>query len=127
MVKLLVVGAGGFLGAILRYVMSELLQSVCGGSLYPYGTLGVNVLGCIFIGLLAGLSEGKMIFTPEVRLFLLVGLLGGFTTFSTFGYETFSLMRDSQNFAAAMNVLLNVLVGVSAVFAGFAISNLIAR
>ena len=127
MVKLLVVGAGGFLGAILRYVMSELLQSVCGGSLYPYGTLGVNVLGCIFIGLLAGLSEGKMIFTPEVRLFLLVGLLGGFTTFSTFGYETFSLMRESQPLAAAANVLLNVLVGVSAVFAGFAISNSIVR
>ena len=127
MVKLLVVGAGGFLGAILRYVIGGLLHTVCGGGLYPYGTLGVNVIGCIFIGLLAGFSEGKVVFTHEIRLFLLVGLLGGFTTFSTFGYETFSLMRDSQNFAAAMNVLLNVLVGVSAVFAGFAISNLIAR
>ena len=127
MVKLLVVGAGGFLGAILRYVIGGLLQSVCGGSLYPYGTLGVNVLGCIFIGLLAGFSEGKMVLSPEVRLFLLVGLLGGFTTFSTFGYETFSLMRDSQLLPAAANVMLNVLVGVSAVFAGFAISNLIAR
>jgi len=127
MVKLLVVGAGGFLGAILRYVMGGMLQSVCGGSLYPYGTLGVNVLGCISIGLLAGFSEGKMVVTPEVRLFLLVGLLGGFTTFSTFGYETFSLMRDSQPLAAAANVLLNVLVGVSAVFAGFSISNLITR
>ena len=127
MIKLLVVGSGGFLGAILRYLIGGLLQSVCGGSLYPYGTLGVNVLGCVSIGLLVGFSESKMVFTPEVRLFLLVGLLGGFTTFSTFGYETFALMRNSQNLAAMMNVLLNVLVGVSAVFAGFSISNLITK
>ena len=95
-VKLLMVGLGGFAGAICRYLLSTWVQKSSGWISFPIGTLVVNVLGCLIIGLLGGLVISKELFSPAARLFLLTGLLGGFTTFSTFSYETLMLLRDTN-------------------------------
>ena len=92
MSKILLVGFGGFVGAVLRYGISGWVQRWTGSVNFPYGTLAVNLLGCLVIGLLAGLAEDRGLFTPEARLFLFIGVLGAFTTFSTFGIETLNLL-----------------------------------
>lgn len=87
--------------------------------MFPWGTLGVNIIGCFFIGLFFGLGESRQLFSSQTRLFLLVGVLGGFTTFSTFGLESINLLRDGEAARALANVLLHVIVGLGAVWAGF--------
>jgi CrcB protein len=122
--NILMVGLGGFAGSICRYLVSGWLQQLSGSSLFPYGTLCVNVLGCLLIGLLGGWADNAELFRPAARAFLLLGLLGGFTTFSTFGYETMALVRDRQLLAASANVGLHVVVGFAAVALGYGLSNL---
>ena len=90
----------------------------------PYGTLVVNVVGCLLIGFLSGLAENRSVFGPEVRLFLFIGILGGFTTFSSFAYETFSLARDNENLAAAVNVSAQLIFGLMGVWFGNALARL---
>ena len=119
MTHLLLVGAGGFIGSIGRYLLAGAVHQVLHGSTFPYGTMVVNIIGCFAIGCLNGLAEARQTLVPEVRVFLLIGLLGGFTTFSTFGYETIALMRDSQVGAALANVLLQVTVGLLCVWLGY--------
>jgi len=80
MIKLLIIGLGGFVGAILRYSISGAIQSASRSISFPFGTLGVNVIGCFFIGLFSYLVETRGLFTPETRLFLAIGLLGSLTT-----------------------------------------------
>jgi CrcB protein len=87
----------------------------------PFGTLVVNVVGCFLIGFLSGLAEARSVFGPEVRLFLFIGVLGGFTTFSSFAYETFALARDTENLAAAANIFAQVILGLIAVWVGNAL------
>ena len=118
----LLVGSGGFIGSVLRYGLSGLVQSSAPLSSFPWGTLAVNLLGCFLIGLIAGLVDTRQLFTPEIRLFLLIGLLGGFTTYSTFGYETFALMRDSEHFRALAYVGLHVIAGLAMVWAGYTLT-----
>lgn len=125
--ELLAVGAGGFLGSALRYAMSGAVQRLAPFSAFPYGTLAVNVTGCLVIGVLGGLAEGRQIIGPELRLFLLLGLLGGFTTFSTFGYETLALVRDGDQLRAFGNVALHVVVGLTAVWVGLVASKVLVR
>ena len=84
----------------------------------PVGTLAVNIVGCLLLGLLAGLAESRDLIREEVRLLLMVGLLGGFTTFSTFGYETLDLMRGSDRWLSLAYVLASVCVGVLAAWLG---------
>ena len=117
--RTLLVGIGGFLGASARYLL--------GGAIYrwlpatfPWATLVINVTGCFGIGFLAVLVEERMLLGPGARLFLMVGILGGYTTFSTFGYETIALVRESSFAAAAVNVLGQVALGLVAVWAGAA-------
>jgi fluoride exporter len=119
----LAVAIGGCLGSIARYWLSGVVQRYANGE-FPYGTLAVNVLGCLVIGYVVGLVEYRQLFGPNVRLFLTVGILGGFTTFSTFGYETFELLRDKQQLLALGNVAANVLIGVVAVMAGWFLAKL---
>jgi CrcB protein len=88
-------------------------------SYFPAGTAVVNILGCFLIGFLSGLTELRQLLSPEVRIFLLIGLLGGFTTFSTFGYETIASLRSGQFLLALANVLIQVIVGLSAVWIGY--------
>jgi len=118
----MVVGSGGFLGALSRYGLSGLVHRHMPLTTFPYGTLVVNLLGCLLIGLLAGLGEARQVFGPEVRLFALIGLLGGFTTFSTFGYETFAMIRDSEYVRAAANVGVHVGLGLALVWFGYALT-----
>jgi fluoride exporter len=124
-VQLLIIGVGGFVGTILRYVLGGLVQSGAGSSAFPWGTLTINVLGCFGIGLLAELSEARGFLRPEMRGFLMVGILGGFTTFSAFANETVTAVRDAAMTAALLNVLASVGLGLLAVWAGRMIAHAI--
>lgn len=127
MTNILLVGIGGFIGSVLRYTVSGWVQQVTKSISFPYGTLAVNVLGCFIIGFLAQLAESRGVFTSELRLFVFVGFLGGFTTFSTFGNETFNLARDSQMMSALANIGGNLIVGLFVVWLGHTVSYLIWR
>ena len=120
------VGLGGFLGALLRYLVSGLVYGALHEPLFPYGTLLVNAFGCFLLGLLAGLAEARGLFSPEARVFLFIGLLGSFTTFSTFGYETLQLLKDGGWFLAGANVLGQVALGLGGVWIGDALARLMA-
>lgn len=117
--RTLVVGAGGFLGAAARYALGGLVYRWL-PSTFPYATFIINVTGCFAIGVLAALGEERP-FAPGARLFLMVGVLGGYTTFSTFGYETFSLLREGSAPAAFANAAGQVVLGILAVWAGAAL------
>ena len=116
--RLLLVGAGGFLGSILRYLASGWVQQWLQTASFPFGTLAVNVLGCLVIGFLSQLADARGVFTPETRALVFVGVLGGFTTFSTFSNETFNLFRDNEVFSALTNLTLQVVLGLGAVWLG---------
>jgi fluoride exporter len=119
-----VVGIGGFLGALARYGLSGLVHRVGATSGFPYGTLVVNLLGCLLIGMFVGLVEGRQMFAPEFRLFALIGVLGGFTTFSTFGYENFMLLRDAEYLRVAANIGIHVIAGIALVWLGYTVTTL---
>jgi CrcB protein len=110
--------AGGAVGSLLRYVIG---LAVARGttSAFPWGTLAVNLAGCFAIGLVAALGERSGGLTPVVRLTLVVGLLGGFTTFSSFGLETFRMLADGRWAGAAGYVMASNLAGLAAVWAGY--------
>ena len=127
MTNILLVGVGGFIGSVLRYLASGYVQQAAKSIDFPYGTLAVNVIGCFVIGFLAQLAEDRGVFTSESRLFVFTGFLGGFTTFSSFGNETLNLARDSQMINALANVGANVFVGLFAVWIGRTVSYLIWR
>ncbi|HYA29243.1 MAG TPA: fluoride efflux transporter CrcB [Acidobacteriota bacterium] len=118
MLAIVLVGVGSFIGGILRYQLSTWVHRVLDNPWFPYGTLTVNGLGCLVIGFLAGLAESRSAFTSEARLFIFVGILGGFTTFSSFALETFSLARDTQSAAALLNIALQLMLGLVAVWIG---------
>lgn len=120
MITVLVVGAGGFLGAIARYGVGRGLGQASSGSHWiPYGTLTVNIVGCLLIGIVAGLIDHRNVLSAELRAFLMVGLLGGFTTFSAFGYETFTLARAGDINATVANIGIQVIAGLGAVWLGY--------
>ncbi|OQX88629.1 chromosome condensation protein CrcB [candidate division KSB1 bacterium 4484_87] len=124
MLKIFYVGIGGFVGAAARYVSSGLVHRSIGSGNFPYGTLFVNVAGCLLIGFFAGYSEARHFLKPEIRLFLLIGVLGSFTTFSTFGYEVFSFARDGEFLSASLNVFVHLLLGLLGVYLGYFLSKL---
>lgn len=117
--QIMIVGAGGFIGSALRFMVSGWAQRLAAASVFPYGTLVVNVLGCLLIGTLGGLAEYRQVLEPGQRLFLMIGVLGGFTTFSTFAFESLSLMQDAELLKAIANTGLQVILGFTAAFAGF--------
>jgi len=118
----LLIGAGGFLGALFRFGLGGWAHRLLPNLAFPVGTLLVNLLGCLLIGILSGLGQARQVFSPEFRLFAFIGLLGGFTTFSTFGLETFAMLRDGEQMRAAMNVGLNVLPGLLLVWLGYSLA-----
>ena len=120
--KLLLIGCGGFLGCILRYTVSHFFVKFGGG--FPYGTLIVNTAGCLVIGFVMGLNISKGILTENTLLFFVTGLLGGFTTFSAFSYETLCFLKADAYFMAALNVTLNIILGLVGAFGGFFIAKL---
>jgi CrcB protein len=125
MMKLLMVGMGGFAGSICRYMISSASHRLFNDPFFPYGTLTVNVMGCLLIGLLGGLSETRQVFSPEIRAMILIGFLGGFTTFSTFGYEIFTVARDGQMGSALINLMLHLVLGFGSVWLGFSMSRIL--
>ena len=116
------VGFGGFIGALARYGLSGLVQRSSQLATFPYGTMAVNLLGCLVIGVIAGLVESRKLFSPEFRVFALIGILGGFTTFSTFGYETFAMIRSEEYLPAAANVAIHVILGLTLVWLGYVLT-----
>jgi CrcB protein len=123
--NILLVGLGGFVGSVLRYLVSGYVQQSAKSIDFPYGTLAVNVIGCFIIGFLAQLAEEHGVFTSQSRSFVFVGILGGFTTFSSFGNETLNLARDSQIMGSLANIGANVVLGLFAVWLGRTVSYLI--
>jgi CrcB protein len=121
MVKLLLIAAGGAVGALLRYLVSGWGQSLVDGW-FPLGTLIVNVTGCLLIGALGAFFAGPQLVREEYRVALLVGVLGSYTTFSTFGWETFTLARDGELRLALANVLLSNALALVAVWFGYRIT-----
>jgi len=120
---LLAIGTGSFIGGVLRYLLSQFIQSKF-LSAFPFGTLSVNIIGCFLIGLVFGLTDRGNL-TQEWRLFLATGLIGGFTTFSAFSNETFGLIRDGQFWYASAYIMFSVFVGLAATFLGHAVTKLI--
>lgn len=116
--KILLVGLGGFIGSVLRYVLSGYVQQWSKSFEFPYGTLAVNLSGCFVIGFLSQLAEMQGVFAAESRAFVFVGVLGGFTTFSTFGNETMNLLRDGEHLFALANLTGHLVLGLGAVWLG---------
>jgi len=120
---LLLVGTGGFLGSIARYLASRFLQNSFSSS-FPYGTFFVNIAGCLLIGIIYGLSERSSMLTPGWKLFLAAGFCGGFTTFSTFANENLALLRDGEFFYFFLYTGLSVFLGIAATFLGVLITKI---
>ncbi len=114
---LLIVGAGGFLGTVLRYLISRVFQQTVISS-FPYGTFAVNIIGCLILGVIYGLYERNALLSDELRLFLTVGLCGGFTTFSTFANENVSLLRDGELFQFVLYTGSTIFLGLLAIYLG---------
>ncbi len=125
MIKIAIIGLGGFAGAIFRYLLSGAVHSFFSASSFPVGTLVVNVAGCFIIGFGGGLIESRQFFSPELRAFVFIGILGSFTTFSTFGLETFNLAKNGQWVASFGNIGLSVGIGLLAVVAGNMLSRVL--
>ncbi|HEY3176235.1 MAG TPA: fluoride efflux transporter CrcB [Candidatus Polarisedimenticolia bacterium] len=119
MLKLSALAVAGALATLARYWLTGFVHRYTRET-FPTGTLVVNVLGCFLIGLVMYLVREQQAFGPETRVVIVVGLLGGFTTFSAFGYETIELLRGGDLPLAGLNILGNVLVGVLAVWLGAA-------
>jgi CrcB protein len=122
--NLLIIGSGGFLGSVARYLVSQLNLTVSFHSI-PVGTLLVNTTGCLVIGFLTGIAEKSLILTPEWRLFLMVGLCGGFTTFSAFANENLMLIHNGQVMAVLLYTGLSIFLGFVAVYMGYILTNLL--
>lgn len=113
---LLLIGIGGFIGAILRYLVSGWVQN--GISYFPLGTLSVNVIGSFFLSVILYLTENKGVFSEETRIFLTIGILGAFTTMSAFSYESFRLLEGKETLYLSINIIATVLLTLFAVLLG---------
>jgi fluoride exporter len=116
--KLVLIGAGGFIGSVFRYILSGWVQVLTHSIKFPFGTLSVNVAGCFIIGFLSHLVEYRGILSSPARAFVFVGVLGGFTTFSTFGNESMALFREGESTLAFLNIGSHVVLGLVAVWLG---------
>jgi CrcB protein len=114
----LLVGVGGFVGSVVRYALVLAAARTRMAASFPLGTLVVNALGCLALGLVLGAAEARGALAPATRAFLVVGVLGGFTTFSAFSGETFHLLRSGAVTTAFASVALQVMLGLGAVAIG---------
>jgi fluoride exporter len=121
MYKILLIGIAGLCGTLARYYLSGWADQWWGGT-FPFGTLIVNAIGCLAVGFLFHATEEKYLIDPAVRSAVLVGFLGGFTTFSSFAVQSFSLLRGGEIFLASLNILVSNIGGVILVWLGYALS-----
>jgi CrcB protein len=122
--RIVLVGLAGLVGTLCRYWLSGIVARRYGET-FPAGTLAVNVIGCFLIGFLYFMFEERYVAGPTARTAVLVGLLGGFTTFSSYGLQTFTLLRDGEFAYAAANVVASNLLGLLTVWAGYALAKLL--
>ena len=118
MPKLILIALGGAAGALLRHGLGSLVQNWSNSSSFPYGTLAVNLVGCLAIGILSQLVDSYGVFSANTRALLFVGLLGAFTTYSTFANESLDLARSGQSAGFLLNLGLHVFLGLAAVWLG---------
>jgi fluoride exporter len=116
--RIVLIGIGGMLGAILRYLIGAQAQDYFRSVTFPFGTLVVNALGCLMIGVLSYFVESRGALTAETRMLLMTGLLGAFTTFSSFSLETVNLISSGQLVAGLANIAANNVLGLAAVWVG---------
>ena len=119
--NIFLIAIGGALGSVARYLLSTFVLRAT-GTLFPLGTFVVNVVGCLVFGLIAGAAIERVQLAPGLRLFLLTGILGGFTTFSSYAFESLGLLQDGQFAAALINILGQVFAGLLGMWIGFAVS-----
>ncbi len=112
--------AAGALGTLARFGLAGLMQKIA-GERFPWGTFTVNVLGCLLFGLVWTLAEDRLVISGRTRFIVLTGFMGAFTTFSTYAYETSDLLRDSQWWPAAANIVGQNALGLACVFLGLAL------
>ena len=122
--RLLLIGLAGLLGTLGRYALSGIIARRFGET-FPTGTLVVNVVGCFLAGFLFCLMQDRFLVNDVVRTAIMIGFLGGFTTFSSFGLQTFTLMRDGEMGLAAINVLVSNAAGLLTVWAGYSLARFI--
>lgn len=115
--SILLVGLGGFIGTVARFLIARYFQFNV-TSVFPWSTFIVNIVGCLLIGIIYGLSEKGNVWSPDIRLFLTVGICGGFTTFSTFSYDSFLLIQEQDWFRFALYTSLSIFIGLMAVYVG---------
>ena len=115
--SILIVGFGGFIGTVARFLISRYFQFNV-TSVFPWSTFIINITGCLLIGIIYGITEKGNVLSPEIRLFLTVGICGGFTTFSTFSNDAFLLAREQEWFRFALYTSLSVFIGLMAVYLG---------
>jgi CrcB protein len=120
MKTLLFVGAGSFIGGVMRYLLATLIFNKM-VSAFPYGTLAVNLIGCFFIGIVFGLVE-KTSVNPDLRIFLMTGILGGFTTFSAFTNESVGLLREGNYGYAGVYIISSLVLGILLTFLGIVVA-----
>lgn len=126
MEKALIVGVGGFVGSIARYALAGSMLRMASATSFPWGTLTVNIVGCALIGFLGGVAEVRNVFRPELRLLIFIGVLGGFTTFSSFAYETLALARAGMFGRALANSAAQLVGCLCAVWLGDMVARSIA-
>ena len=120
---LLLVGAGGFLGSIARYLIAVWLTEHF-PSAFPYGTFAANILGCLLIGIIFGLGQRYEWMTPELLIFLATGFCGGFTTFSSFSFENLNLLQNANYLSFGIYAVGSFAVGILAVFGGISLTKI---
>ena len=125
MIRLVYIAIGGAIGAILRYETSGIAYKIF-GTVFPYGTLSVNIIGSFFIGLLFELLEDTAL-SPDIRMLIFVGILGAFTTFSSFSLETINLLRDGEIWLGSWNIILNNILGITGAMVGIFVAKYIIR
>jgi CrcB protein len=123
-VNVVYVALGGALGSVARYLLSTAVHRYTAAG-FPYGTFTVNIVGCAVFGLIVGLAEHRIELTPAVRAFFLVGILGGFTTFSAFTFDTIELLRTAAFLRAALNIVGQVALGLLALWLGYLLARLV--
>jgi CrcB protein len=125
LIKILWVGLGGFVGASLRYATGLFVGRFTADSPFPLGTFVVNIVGCLLIGFLAGIADSRELLNDTARAFVFTGMLGAFTTFSTFSYETMGLFQNGQTSPALTNLGLQIILGLLAVWGGIQIAKFV--
>ena len=124
MLRLFILGIAGAAGTISRYLLGGWIHQLFGAE-FPYGTLVVNISGCLAVGFLGTLAEERFLISPQIRTALLIGFLGAFTTFSSFAYETWSMFKNGEVFLAGINVLASVVVCFIGLMIGVFLARLI--